>query len=108
MEEFARMIIDVFRRRWCLDAVYALGDGPLRFTELQHAIGRASPEFPHAAVLQKALRVLEEHGYIEHDLDTVPPVYRLTCLGESVRGKIVETDQWCRDRLNQRRDEHRR
>ena len=97
MDEFRDMFIEVFQRRWCLDIIAALGAKPLRFTKLQHAIGRVRPEFPHAAVLQKALRVLEERGYIEHVLDPAAPVYRLTELGATIGGKIVEMNQWCRE-----------
>ena len=66
-------------KKWSMPVVYALGDGPMRFSELRDALEGISPR-----ALTLALKDLEAAGLVDRRVtDDYPPstVYRLTRSG---------------------------
>ncbi len=67
---------DVALKKWSMPVVFALGEGPMRFSELREALEGISPR-----ALTLALKDLEAAGLIDRRVtDDYPPstVYRLT------------------------------
>ena len=84
--------LDRIGERWSLLIVRELLLGPLRFSELDRAVGGAPTD-----VLTKRLRDLEAEGIVERrELD--PPasgvVYELTELGRGLERPILELARW--------------
>jgi len=84
--------LDRIGERWSLLVVRELLLGPLRFSELDRAVGGAPTD-----VLTKRLRDLEAEGIVERrELD--PPasgvVYELTELGRGLERPILELARW--------------
>lgn len=70
---------EVALKKWSMPVVFALGDGPLRFSELRDALEGISPR-----ALTLALKDLEASGLVDRRVtDDYPPatVYRLTRSG---------------------------
>ena len=73
---------DVGLKKWSMPVVYALGEGPRRFSELRETLERISPR-----ALALALKDLEAAGIVDRRVtDDYPPatVYRLTRTGRSL------------------------
>ena len=73
---------DVGLKKWSMPVVYALGEGPRRFSELREMLERISPR-----ALALALKDLEAAGIVDRRVtDDYPPatVYRLTRTGRSL------------------------
>jgi len=84
--------LDRIGERWSLLIVRELLLGPLRFSDLDRAVGGAPTD-----VLTKRLRNLERDGVVERrELD--PPAsgvaYELTELGRELEGPILELARW--------------
>jgi DNA-binding HxlR family transcriptional regulator len=84
--------LDQVGERWSLLVVRELLLGPLRFSELDRAVGGAPTD-----VLSKRLRDLGEAGIVRRrDLD--PPasasVYELTALGRELERPLLELGRW--------------
>jgi DNA-binding HxlR family transcriptional regulator len=84
--------LDQIGERWSLLIVRELMLGPLRFSELDRAVGGAPTD-----VLTKRLRELEESGVVRRvELD--PPasasVYELTALGRELERPLLELGRW--------------
>ena len=70
---------DVALKKWSMPVVFALGEGPRRFSELRETLERISPR-----ALTLALKDLEAAGIVDRRVtDDYPPatVYRLTRTG---------------------------
>jgi DNA-binding HxlR family transcriptional regulator len=70
---------DVALKKWSMPVVFALGEGPMRFSELREALEGISPR-----ALTLALKDLEAAGLVDRRVtDDYPPstVYRLTRTG---------------------------
>lgn len=77
---------------WSVVVVFALGEGSLRYTELQERIGGISKK-----MLTQTLRKLEENGLVERRrLRTAPPgvEYRLTELGATLLEPVRSLSRW--------------
>lgn len=90
-------IMDLVGDKWTLLLVYTLGEGPLRFSELQR---RAKPI--SQKMLSQTLRGLERHGMVVRSvLSTSPPQveYALTDLGRTFLSAASVICQWTKDNL---------
>ena len=77
---------------WKLTTVWKLCDGPLRFGELQRAVGPVS-----AKTLTRQLRALETDGIVLRTVfPEVPPrvTYELTEAGRELAGIAVQLGRW--------------
>ena len=78
--------------KWSLLIIYALGEGPRRFRELQRGIEGISQR-----MLTLTLRGLERNGLVSRTVHpTVPPQvsYALTSLGRSLQGPVGALTEW--------------
>ena len=77
---------EVGLKKWSMPAVYALADGPQRFSELRERLEGISPR-----ALALALKDLEAAGLVDRQVtDDYPPatVYRLTKSGRPLAGLL--------------------
>lgn len=91
----ARTTLDVITDKWAVVLVFALGRGPLRYTELRELIGGISKK-----MLTQTLRNLEGHGLVERREIPAAPVrveYRLTELGATLLEPIDSLSRWAKD-----------
>lgn len=87
-----RQVLDRIGDKWTVLVVGALTDGPLRFTQLRHAVGGVA-----AKVLTQTLRALERDGLITRSVFAeVPPrvEYALTDLGRTLEQPIAAIREW--------------
>lgn len=98
--EDCRAISEVLGRigdKWSVLVVSRLGDGPMRFNELRHAIGGISQK-----MLTATLRSLERDGFL---IRTVTPVipprvdYELTDLGRELLVPVQGLGDWARGNM---------
>ncbi|WP_269930579.1 winged helix-turn-helix transcriptional regulator [Aminobacter sp. HY435] len=100
--EDCRAVSDILQRvgdKWTVLVVGKLGDGPMRFNELRHAIGGISQK-----MLTTTLRGLERDGFVSRTVfATIPPRvdYELTDLGRELLVPVFALGEWAR--LNQDR-----
>lgn len=83
--------------RWTGMVVVSLLDGPLRFSQLRHALGSVT-----AKVLTQTLRDMQRDGLVTRlDHDTNPPhvEYELTELGRSLMSLIDTVREWSQHHL---------
>jgi DNA-binding HxlR family transcriptional regulator len=88
----ARTTLGLVADTWSVVAVYALGEGPRRYAELQARIGGISKK-----MLTQTLRKLEHNGLVEHRrIRTAPPgvEYRLTELGATLLEPVRSLSRW--------------
>lgn len=86
--------VELIGRRWSGAILYALGDGPLRFAELKHAVPGLSDR-----LLSARLKELEAEGLIEREVHADVPVrvtYGLTGKGHSLSPVIGDLRDWAR------------
>ena len=84
--------LDSVGERWALLIVRELALGPLRFSDLDRAVGSAPTD-----VLTKRLRDLEADGIVErHELAQPAPavVYELTEFGRGLERPMIELARW--------------
>jgi DNA-binding HxlR family transcriptional regulator len=78
--------------------VIALSGGPLRFSELRHAVGGISGK-----VLTDTLRDLERDGIVDRTAyDEMPPrvQYELTALGRTLREPLTALGRWAEEHID--------
>ncbi len=84
--------LDQVGERWSLLVIRELMLGPLRFSELDRAVGGAPTD-----VLTKRLRALEEAGVVGR-VDLEPPAsgtaYELTPVGRDLERPLLELGRW--------------
>lgn len=95
--EDCRAVSDILQRvgdKWTVLVVGKLGDGPMRFNELRHAVGGISQK-----MLTTTLRGLERDGFVTRTIfPTIPPRvdYELTELGASLLEPVGALGEWAR------------
>ncbi|MDT3439757.1 MULTISPECIES: helix-turn-helix domain-containing protein [unclassified Pseudofrankia] len=91
----ARSALDVIADTWSVVVVYALGEGPRRYSDLRERIGGISKK-----MLTQTLRKLERRGVVERrSLATAPKgvEYRLTNLGRSLLEPVSVLARWAEE-----------
>ena len=82
----------VLSGKWKLPLIVALTDGPMRFKDIQRALGEITPK-----ILSKELRELELNEFLERKVFASTPVtvtYELTPYSQSLEKVIVELRNW--------------
>lgn len=85
---------ELLGRKWTAQIVWALLDGPLRFSTLLEAVDGVSDK-----MLTRRLGELEQTGVVTRThYPQIPPrvEYALTPAGLALRGVILEMEQWSR------------
>lgn len=87
-------LIALLGGRWAFPVLYQLlrAEGPIRFGQLQRAVGRVTQK-----ELTRTLRSFEERGLVERQVYAeVPPrvEYRLTALGASLGEPLCGLARW--------------
>jgi DNA-binding HxlR family transcriptional regulator len=85
-------ILALIGSKWSMLLLCALRAGPRRPGDLKRRLQGVS-----AKMLTQTLRELERHGIVEReDFGEVPPrvEYRLSPLGRSLAGLVVEIEEW--------------
>ena len=88
----SRRLLDRIGDRWTVLVVGALGDGPLRFSDVRRRVEGISQK-----MLTQTLRGLERDGLVTRTVFAeVPPrvVYELTEAGETLRGPLRALEEW--------------
>lgn len=95
--EDCRAVSEILQRvgdKWTVLVVGKLGDGPMRFSELRHAVGGISQK-----MLTTTLRALERDGFVTRTVfPTIPPRvdYELTDLGRELLVPVNALGEWAR------------
>jgi DNA-binding HxlR family transcriptional regulator len=87
-----RAALDVIKGRWKPSILFALKDGPRRFSEIQAALEEVSPQ-----ALTGQLKQLEAHGIISRTAFAEVPVrveYRITEFGRTLSTILDQLDEW--------------
>ena len=95
----SRGVLKRLTSRWSLLILVALEDDTLRFSELKRKIGGISER-----MLAQTLRFMEEDGFVDRiAYEVIPPhvEYRLTSMGQEVRGQVVGLADWVEMNLQQ-------
>ncbi|MGC9671406.1 winged helix-turn-helix transcriptional regulator [Planosporangium sp. 12N6] len=83
-------------RKLTVAILTALREGPLRYSQLHHAVSQASTEVVHSRTLTGTLTYLREEGLVEHHEDANGADYRLTVGGTELVDLLDEIRRWCR------------
>ncbi len=86
--------IELIGKRWSGAILSALGEGPLRFGELGHAVPGMSDR-----LLSERLRELEAEGLVQRSVDQeerVRVTYSLTGKGAELKPVLGELRSWAR------------
>jgi DNA-binding HxlR family transcriptional regulator len=87
--------VELIGRRWTGAIVAVLMDGgPLRFSEIAHAVPELSDR-----LLSERMKELEARGVVSRHVDPGPPVkvlYELTDMGASLEPALQELKSWAR------------
>jgi DNA-binding HxlR family transcriptional regulator len=87
--------VELIGRRWTGAIVAVLLDaGPLRFSEISHAVPELSDR-----LLSERMKELEARGVVSRHVDPGPPVkvlYELTDMGRSLEPALQELKSWAR------------
>ncbi|RUM96926.1 transcriptional regulator [Pseudaminobacter arsenicus] len=95
--EDCRAISEILQRvgdKWTVLVVGMLSNGPMRFSELRHAVGGISQK-----MLTTTLRGLERDGFVTRTVfPTIPPRvdYELTELGHQLQEPVNALADWAR------------
>lgn len=87
-----RATLDILRGRWKPSILFALKDGPRRYSDLQAALPRISDQ-----ALTTQLKQLEADGLIERRVAATAPVrvtYQLSSLGASLSAIMDQLEAW--------------
>jgi len=93
----SRAVLDRIADKWTALVIHALGDGTLRYGELQRRVGGISQK-----MLTQTLRSLEEDGLVDRRVfPVVPPMveYTLTPLGRSLQEPLSAICNWAERHL---------
>ena len=87
--------VEMIGRRWTGAIVAVLLDGgPMRFSEIAHAVPELSDR-----LLSERMKELEARGVVTRHVDPGPPVkvlYELTDMGRSLEPALQELKSWAR------------
>jgi DNA-binding HxlR family transcriptional regulator len=85
--------VEMIGRRWTGAIVAVLLDaGPMRFSEISHAVPELSDR-----LLSERMKELEARGVVSRHVDPGPPVkvlYELTAMGRSLEPALQELKSW--------------
>jgi DNA-binding HxlR family transcriptional regulator len=87
-----RACFELLGKKWTALIVWALRDGPLRFSELQDGVAGVSPR-----MLSRRLDELSSLGIVtRHQFGEIPPrvEYSLTDMGRDLRPVIEKMELW--------------
>lgn len=87
-------VLSLIGDKWTVLVVSRLGEGPMRFNELRHAIGGISQK-----MLTSTLRGLERDGFVTRTVfPTIPPRvdYELTDLGRELLVPVHALGEWAK------------
>jgi DNA-binding HxlR family transcriptional regulator len=95
---FYHEAVELIGRRWTGAIVAVLLDhGPLRFSEIAHAVPELSDR-----LLSERMKELEARGVVSREVDPGPPVrvaYALTAMGRELRPALQELKSWAQQWL---------
>ncbi|MEU6343289.1 helix-turn-helix domain-containing protein [Streptomyces sp. NPDC046977] len=94
--DFIREVLDLVGDKWSVLIIGTLSDGPVRYSELAHAIPGISQR-----MLTLTLKQLQRSGLVDRTAYAeVPPrvEYSLTGLGSSLLSTVLELAAWSADR----------
>lgn len=94
-------LLELLSGRWAFPVLYQLllAQGPIRFGQLQRAVGRVTQK-----ELTKTLRTFEERGLVTRQIYAeVPPrvEYRLTALGASLGEPLCGLARWAQAHMEE-------
>lgn len=94
-------LLEMLSGRWAFPVLYQLllARAPIRFGQLQRAVGRVTQK-----ELTKTLRTFEERGLVTRTVYAeVPPrvEYRLTELGASLGEPLCELGRWAQSHMDE-------
>ena len=93
----SRGVLEHVTSRWGVLVLAALGERPMRFSELHRRIGGVSQK-----MLAQTLRALAADGFVDRQVTPAAPpqvTYRLTALGEQVAAHVVGLVGWIEQHL---------
>ncbi len=96
-----RAALDILRGRWKPSILYQLKDHPRRYSELQNALPRISPQ-----ALSTQLKQLEADGLVQREVYAEVPIrveYRLSKLGATLSDVMDSLEDWGESYLAYRR-----
>lgn len=94
-----RQLLDTLSDKWLTLVLAALGDGPLRYSELARRIAGVSQK-----MLTQTLRTLQRDGMVERDVTPSVPVrvdYRLTALGKELAPVMEAIKTWAEEHIEE-------
>ncbi|MBO0768740.1 MAG: helix-turn-helix transcriptional regulator [Solirubrobacterales bacterium] len=86
--------VELVGRRWTGAILAVLMDGPLRFSEIAHAVPELSDR-----LLSERMKELEKRGIVSREVQSGPPVrveYGLSEMGHELGPALVEIQRWAR------------
>jgi DNA-binding HxlR family transcriptional regulator len=92
-----REVLDRIGDRWTVLIVGALGEGPLRFNQIERTVAGISQK-----MLTQTLRGLERDGLVLRTVfPEVPPrvVYELTAEGRTLMAPLAALQKWAADHI---------
>lgn len=107
----SRAVLDRIAGKWTSLVIHALGDGTMRYGQLQRTVGGVSQK-----MLTQTLRSLEDDGLVQRKVyPVVPPMveYSLTPLGRTLSEPLSAICSWSEKHLpellaNRRRSDGKR
>lgn len=93
----SRKLLDRVSDKWVTLSLSALGDGPLRYSEISRRIAGVSQK-----MLTQTLRTLERDGLVTRTVTPTVPVrvdYELTQLGASLLAQLLPLKQWAEQHM---------
>ncbi|WP_281270943.1 winged helix-turn-helix transcriptional regulator [Actinoplanes lutulentus] len=90
-------MLAIGRRKLAILILRILRDGSMRYSRLQHAVSRASPDVVHPKTLTNTLNFLRDARLIERHQDRHGTDYRLTVGGAELTELIGELERWIRE-----------
>jgi DNA-binding HxlR family transcriptional regulator len=92
--------VEMIGRRWTgVIVAILIENGPMRFSEIAHAVPEMSDR-----LLSERMKELEARGVVERHVDSGPPVrvaYGLTDMGRSLEPALTELKAWAQQWLRQ-------
>lgn len=98
-------IYAILRRKHNRAVLESLRDGPLRYSQLQHAVSQASPTAVHSKTLSQTLDYLRAEGLVERHEAEPAADYRLTPAGSEFIDLVAELDRWTQERRTDNDDD---
>lgn len=97
---FYHEAVELVGRRWTGAIIRVLMEGPMRFSEVSHAVPELSDR-----LLSERMKELESRGIVERTVHPGPPVrveYALSRMGRELSPALLELQRWARRWLGSR------